>query len=104
MDEAEVMFFASRHNNKKLPQLQLTLKVDRMEVMSSTRVKNLEVYYDTTLCMEGHVNSDCKQAYMQLRNVGHIRRYLSKRARDSFGVFEHAQSNTLVKSLCRQIA
>lgn len=49
-------------------------------ITSTSEVKNLGVTYDTNLSMESHVNRLCRSAYAQLRNIGHIRRYLTNDA------------------------
>ena len=77
-DKTEVMLFASKHNLRKLSQL--SLEVDGIDIKPASTVKNLGVHFDSTMNMESYVNYLCKQAYFQLRNIGHIRRYLTHSA------------------------
>ena len=53
------------------------------EIKPTHRIKNLGVFYDPVMSMETHVNHVCKIAYMHIRNIGHIRRYLSEDATKS---------------------
>ena len=77
-DKTEVMLFASKHNLRSLPSL--SLNVEGIEIESASTVKNLGVYLDTTLSMDTNITNICKLAYMRLKNIGQIRRYLTKRA------------------------
>ena len=40
-------------------------------------MKNLGVYFDTSLIMERQVNAISKACYYQIRNIGQIRRYIT---------------------------
>jgi len=46
-------------------------------VSVASSVKNLGVYLDTSLTMERQVNAISKACYYQIRNIGHIRRYIT---------------------------
>jgi hypothetical protein len=50
------------------------------QIKLSTVVKNLGVYLDNELTMDKHVSYICKVCYFQLRNIGSIRRYITKEA------------------------
>ena len=49
-----------------------------MEVSSSAR--NLGVVFDSAMNMNKHVNSVCKKAFYEIRNIGRIRQYLDEKA------------------------
>ena len=49
-------------------------------ISSSSSVKNLGVYMDSALTMEKQVNAVTKSCYYQIRNIGHIRHYISNEA------------------------
>ncbi|XP_064633682.1 uncharacterized protein LOC135491641 [Lineus longissimus] len=77
-DKIEVMLFASPHNLKALDHI--AIQVGDCLVRSSPDVRNFGVIFDTKMNMEKQVTSVCKSAYAQLRNIGHIWRYLTNRA------------------------
>jgi len=56
---------------------ELRLQVGNNTVSVTSSVKNLRVYFHTSLTMERQVNSISKVCYYQIRNIGHIRRYIT---------------------------
>ena len=54
-------------------------------------MKHLGVIFDSAMNMEQHLNNICRSGYYQLRNIGHIRRYLTNNA-------SHSLVNGLVAS------
>jgi hypothetical protein len=74
-DKTEIMLFLSKHNMKHLKEV--SVKVGNSEITSSTSVRNLGVMFDCTLSMEQQVNNICRSAFCQLRNISHIRKYLT---------------------------
>ena len=74
-DKTEVILFLSKHNSKHVKDI--SIKVGDSEITTSSCVKNLGVTFDSAIGMEHHVNKTCKSALYQLRNIGHIRKYLT---------------------------
>ena len=56
---------------------ELRLQVGKNTVSVALSVENLGVYFDTSLTMERQVNAISKACYYQIRNIGHIRRYIT---------------------------
>lgn len=80
-DKTEVMLFTSKHNAKHMNSV--VVRVGDTEIASVSSVKNLGVIFDSAMNMEKHVKNVCRSAYFQLRNIGHIRRYLTRNATKS---------------------
>jgi len=73
-EKTELIIFNSKYQvgiNEKLE-----LQVDKNTVSVASSVKNLGVYFDTSLTMEKQVNAISKACYYQIRNIGYIRRYI----------------------------
>ena len=77
-DKTEVMFFAPKHQVKDLQDCHLTFGGN--VVTSSECVNNLGVYFDKTLSMNQQVSSVSKSCFHQIRNIGHIRPYITENA------------------------
>ena len=71
-DKTEAIVFTSKHNVKHTDTIQLPLGDTTVPTASS--VKSLGVTFDSLMKMEQHVNSTCRSAYAQPRNIGRIRR------------------------------
>jgi len=56
---------------------ELRLRVGDNTVSVASSVKNLGVYFDTSLTMERQVNAITKACYYHIRNIGHIRLYIT---------------------------
>ena len=80
-DKTEVMLFLSKHNAKLMKDV--SVKVGDCLITSTSSVKNLGVIFDSCMSMEQQVNSVSRSGYYQLRNIGHIRRYLTNNATKS---------------------
>lgn len=80
-DKTEVMLFTSMHNKKH--QDGLSINCGDTQIPSASCVRNLGVIFDRSLSMEKHVNAICRSAYAQLRNISHIRKYLTNAATQS---------------------
>jgi len=74
-EKTELIIFNSKHQVRVNEELQLQLGNNTVSVASS--VKNLGVYFDTSLTMERQVNAISKACYYQIRNIGHIRLYIT---------------------------
>jgi hypothetical protein len=80
-DKTEVMLFLSKHNAKVMEDV--SVNVGDSAITSTSSVKNLGVIFDANMNMEQQVNNVCRSGYYQLRNIGHIRRYLTNHATKS---------------------
>jgi len=56
---------------------ELWLQVGNNTVSVASSVKNLGVYFDTSMTMERQVNAISKACYYQFRNTGHIMPYIT---------------------------
>jgi len=81
-DEKTEMMVLSRRN--RILQFQnLTLRIGASTITASKSVRNLGMIMDNMLNMENHVNMLTQSAYMKVRNIYHIRKYLTKEAAKS---------------------
>jgi hypothetical protein len=74
-EKTELIFFNPKHQVRMNEELWLQVGNNTVSVASSG--KNLGVYFDTSLTMERQVNAIPKVCYCQIRNIGHIRRYIT---------------------------
>ena len=77
-DKTELLVISSPHNKPGVSDV--TVRVGDVAVVSSDTCRNLGVIFDRTLSMKSHVTTLCRSAYYQLRNIGTVRRYLTKDA------------------------
>jgi hypothetical protein len=80
-DKTEVMLFTSKHN--ALHMENVSVCVGDINITSVNSVRNLGVIFDSAMNMDQQLNSICRSGYHQLRNIGHIRRYLTSDATKS---------------------
>jgi len=74
-EKTEIIIFNPKHEvgiNEEL-----RLQVGKNTVSVASLVKNIGIYFDTSLTMERQVNTISKACYYQIRNTGHIRRYIT---------------------------
>ena len=57
-----------------------SLSIGSSVISRSDSARNLGVIMDSTLSMESHISSVCQSTYLQLRNIGKIRKYLTDEA------------------------
>ena len=74
-DKTEVIVFTSEHNAGLVNSISVT--VGDSNIKPSSCVRNLGAGLDSKMDMEQHVNSVCKSCFRQLRQIGHIRQYLT---------------------------
>ena len=75
-DKTEIMPVGTKAKLKSVPQTSsLTLPGSTMPF--SYKVRNLGVYLESNLSMDQHVNFLCRSVFLELRRIGHLRRYLS---------------------------
>ena len=80
-DKTEVIVFSSQRNASLIDNVSVT--VGDSTITPSSCVRNLGVSLDSRLDMEQHVNSISRSCYAQLRQIGHIRKYLTTDATKS---------------------
>ena len=74
-DKTEVIAFGTK---QKLAAVQdMTLTIGEHTVYPSPKATNLGVTFDSLMTMEAHISSICKCSFYQIRNIAHIRRFLS---------------------------
>ena len=77
-DKTEVILFTSKCNANLVSDISVNVGV--CEIKPTTSVRNLGAILDSRIDLEQHVNSVCRSCYVQLRQIGHIRRYLTSDA------------------------
>ena len=55
-----------------------SIQIDRKKLFLNPHVKNLGVFLDNTLSMEQHISHLCHSAYLAMRQIASIRRYLTE--------------------------
>ena len=70
------MLIGSKVNLQKLKSN--SINVNNACIRAVDKVKNLGVIFDKNMTMEKQVNSMCKKAFYNIKNVAHIRKSLSK--------------------------
>ena len=76
-DKSEIIMFGSKTGLKKMPSDTVTLNICDSQIESSHHAKDLGLILDQHLHMDRHINSTCRTAFYHLRNIAHIRRYLT---------------------------
>ena len=77
-DKSELLFIGSKSvlDKIRLP----SLKIGNVDVMPSKSCRNLGVLFDSTMSISAQIPSVCKSVRYQLRNLGIIRKYLTRSA------------------------
>ena len=78
-EKTELIVFCAKQN---MP-MDLKIKIGDSVIEPTSIVKNLGIKMDYQLNMESHVNYVLKSAYMNLRNIGRIRKFLTGSATKS---------------------
>mgnify|MGYP001545720609 CR=1 FL=1 len=74
--KTEFLVVSSKHA-RSLPEV-TEISVGEDTVSAVTSARNIGAQMDNKLTMEDHVNGVCRSAYVHLRNIAHIRRYLTQ--------------------------
>jgi hypothetical protein len=85
-EKTELIIFNPKHRSTRMTE-DIQLQVGEKTIHVAGSVKNLGVYFDTSLTMEKQVNAISKVCYYHIRNIGSIRRYIS---RDACKTLAHA--------------
>ena len=80
-DKTEVIIFTSKNNQQHVETT--TVNIGNETITPSSSVRNLGAFLDRNMTMEKHVSSVCRAGYGQLRQIGHIRKYLNAAATKS---------------------
>ena len=80
-DKTEVIVFTSQRNEKYVESI--SVNIGEENIKPSKCVRNLGAMLDTNMTMEKQIRSVCKSCYGQLRQISHIRKYLSTDATKS---------------------
>ena len=80
-DKTEVIIFSNQKNEQMVHQLTLTMGDSK--IVPSTCVRNLGAWFDSRMNMEHHINLVSRSCYGQIRQIGHIRQYLTSYAAKS---------------------
>jgi len=80
-DKTEVIVFSSQNNAKFVEGL--TVKVGDSTIKPSQFVRNLGAWFDSRMNMEHHINAISRSCFGQIRQIGHIRQYLTPNATKS---------------------
>ena len=72
--KTEIIVFTSERNAGLVNDISVT--VGDSDIKPSLCVRNLGAWLDSRMDMERHVNSFCKSCFGQIRQIGHIRKYL----------------------------
>ena len=54
------------------------ITIGQFEITPTSSVRNVEVWFDSTLSMNSHINKTCSLAFYYLYNIRKIRKYLSR--------------------------
>ena len=74
-EKTDVVVFGTKH---KLPLMKdIRVIIGEATLSASSNIRNLDVVFDSSLCMTKHISATCRIAYMHLHNISHIWRYLT---------------------------
>ena len=71
-EETELIIFKNIHQIKD--HMEVSMNINDIEILSSSKIKNLGVAFDENLSMTEHVNTICKSVTFQLRKISSIRK------------------------------
>ena len=78
-DKTETILLGTKHQRGKVKVPMLSIG-DCVITPTAKAVRNIGVWIDPELSMKEHVQKVCQSAYIQIRNIGMIRKYLDKQA------------------------
>jgi hypothetical protein len=74
--KTEFIIIGGKQNLKKLDTQSIT--VDSTTIKAVNKVRNLGVVFDKNMSMDAQVSNMCRKAYLNIRNIAHIRKSLNK--------------------------
>ena len=81
-DKTDMIVFASYKNESSSQEI--TINIGSSEIKPSLVVRNLGTMLDSKMDMEQHINSVCRSCYGQIRQIGHIQKFLTSDATKMF--------------------
>jgi hypothetical protein len=75
-DKTELIVSAPKHCVKKFSEC--CLSFEGTIVTNASFVKNIGIFFDMTLCVQKQASAITKLCYFQIRNIGHIRLYITE--------------------------
>jgi hypothetical protein len=75
-DKTEFLVLSTSKKQHKIPERPLSIGTSKITRSASAR--NLGVTLDSSLNMKKHISSVCKSSYLHLKNIGKLRKYLTK--------------------------
>lgn len=73
-DKTEFLVITTKRGAKAVGDM--CLRLDDCIINANSSARNLGVIFDSTFSLETHVSSICKKSYMQMRQIGQVRKYL----------------------------
>ena len=77
-DKTELMVFSKKQHLAEYQQI--SISIGCACVTASEQARNLGVVLESMMTLDKHVSDTCSKTYVQLRNIGRIRRYLDMEA------------------------
>jgi hypothetical protein len=75
-DKTEVLVLGSEYY---LPKLSIpTVAIGNEQIVPAKNARNIGFYFDSTMNLKKQIGETCKAAWLHLRNIGKIRKYLDK--------------------------
>ena len=81
--KTEFLILGTRQQVSKISDCSKTITVDTAKIQTSTCVRNLGVTFESDMNMNKHISKVTSTCYYHLRNIAHIRRYLTPSAAES---------------------
>jgi hypothetical protein len=75
-DKTEIMLLTPKSCKKNFQNI--SIKIGQEMIKPTISARNIGVIFDNHLTLNQHVNNVCKATYLQLRNIGSIRRHLNQ--------------------------
>ena len=81
--KTEMLVITTPRHNKRIPHENPQIKVGNEQIKSFTGVRNLAVYFDSTVCMVPHVSNVVKYNFYDLQHISdNLRRHLDTDSSD----------------------
>ena len=77
-DKTDVILFTNEYSCNDTSSLPSILKLDDTSIKISDKVKNLGVIFDRDMRMSSFISNVCRNVYLQIRTISHIRDFISE--------------------------
>jgi hypothetical protein len=81
-DKTEVLFIQSKHAKRNNLQPK-SIDIGSSEIDVTESARNLGVIFDASLSLDKHVNNVCRGAFLEIRKISRIRKYLNDKATET---------------------